>query len=96
MQEDNKLIKDIETRLKTIMIGSLARFEKHFGHLWNFGDEPNTKQENIMREKWEDLREDILNHGNNQIRIAIDSLEDYINYKNKYNYHYQFKITNKE
>lgn len=87
-----KIIKDIETRLRTIMIGSLSRIEKHFGYLWNYGDDLQTKNHEIFSEKWEDLRLEILNHGNNQIRSAIDDMETFFNKENKYLYNYKFVI----
>jgi hypothetical protein len=100
MRQDYKnLIDDIETRFKTLMIGSISRFEKYFGYLWNHGDEPNTKSEEKFRDMWETLRVDLLNHGNNQIRLAIDELIDVLDSKeNKYRYNYKFvfKDKNKE
>lgn len=92
---DKQILKNIETRLKTIMIGGLSRFEKSFGYLWNAEDEPNTEQEELMRDKWEDTRTDLLNHANNQIRLALDELSNYIHYKNKFNFTYDFIIDDK-
>lgn len=87
-----EILKNIETRLRTIMIGSLSRIEKHFGYLWNYGDDAETKNHEIFSEKWEDLRLEILNHGNNQIRAAIDDMEMFFNKENKYVYNYKFLI----
>lgn len=95
MTDNEKIIKDIETRLKTIMIGSISRMEKSFGYLWNYGDEPNTATEEQFADKWEDLREDILNHGNQQIRLAINLLEKHFK-KPHYNYNYKFINNHKE
>jgi hypothetical protein len=92
MNIDNKLINDIEKRMRTLMIGSIARFEESFGYLWKHGDEPSTKQENLFRDKWEDLRYELLNHGNHQIRSAVNELRSYVNNQNKYNYSYNFVI----
>jgi hypothetical protein len=82
---NNNIIKQIETRLKTTMIGSLARFESAFGHLWEDDDE--------YADIWEDVRTSILNNGNHQIRMAIDDLEQFIYHRderlvieNKYRY----------
>lgn len=95
-QENRELIQNIEIRFKTLMIGSISRFEKYFGYLWNHGDEPNTKSEEKFREIWETLRVDLLNHGNNQIRLAIDEMLDVLNSKdNKYRYNYKFIMNNK-
>lgn len=95
-QDDKKIIKNIETRLKTIMIGGLSRFEDSFGYLWNIDNEPQTEYQKNMSDKWEDTRTDFLNHGNHQIRQAIDELLDYIQHKNKFSYSYHFKIKNKD
>lgn len=80
-----QITEQIEKRFKTIMIGSLARFEQEFGYLWNNEEEPNTQQEIYFREKWEDLRNDLLDHGNNQIRNGIQDLNKYLNGVEKYN-----------
>ena len=79
-----QIIEQIETRFKTIMIGSLARFEKEFGSLWGNNDEPSNNQEAFFRDKWEDLRHDLLDHGNNQIRQGLDELNMYLNSVEKY------------
>jgi len=80
-----QIMDQIEKRFKTIMIGSLARFEKEFGYLWNNEEEPNTKQEVYFREKWEELRNDLLDHGNNQIRHGLQDLGRYLSSVEKYN-----------
>lgn len=93
--EKEKLIDDIEKRLKTIMIGSISRFENTFGYLWNHGEDIDTDQHEFFRRKWDDLRNDLLNHGNNQIRLAVDSMYDFFDNKdNKYKYSYKFSFKN--
>lgn len=87
-QED--LLEEIETRIKTTMIGSLAQFEKHFGYLWQNDHANRQKYEDL----WEDTRNNILNNGNNQIRLALKSLGDFLYQKpfqNKYHYKFYFK-----
>lgn len=79
-----QIIEQIETRFKTIMIGALARFEKEFGSLWNYNNEPTNDQEAYFGDKWEDLRHDLLDHGNNQIRQGLDELNMYLNNVEKY------------
>lgn len=74
----------LETRFKTIMIGSIARFENSFGYLWNENDDPRTDQEAFFRDKWEDLRTDILNHANNQIRQGIEEAAKFLDQAEKY------------
>lgn len=91
MNHDNKkILQDIEKRFKTLMIGSLSRFEQSFGYLWNHGHEPTNEKEEFFRDKWEDLRYDLLNHGNNQIRLAISELSDALDTDLRYYYKYQF------
>lgn len=89
-----QIIKNIETRLRTIMIGSLSRIEKHLSYLWNYGDDPETKDQEDFSDKWEELRLEILNHGNNQIRSAINDMVTFFNKENKYNYNYKFIFDN--
>lgn len=91
-KNQKELLQEIEIRFKTLMIGSIARFEKDFGYLWNHGNEPVNDNQIYFRNKWEDLRIDLLNHGNNQIRLALDELFDYLNSNTNYKYNYYFKI----
>jgi hypothetical protein len=93
--QQNKIIKDIETRLKTIMIGSISRIENTFGYLWNHGNEPKTKNQEVFAEKWENLRLSLLNHGNHQIREAVDDLADFFENQKHYSYNYNFVLNNK-
>ena len=90
MNSDNKILPDMENRIKTQLLGRLSRFEQSFGYLWNHGHEPTNEKEEFFRDKWEDLRYDLLNHGNNQIRLAISELDDYLNKDSKYAYKYNF------
>jgi hypothetical protein len=88
----NKIIKDTETRLRTIMIGSISRIENTFGYLWNHGNDPETENQELFGEKWDNLRLSLLNHGNHQIRETIDDLKDFFDKQTNYNYNYEFKI----
>lgn len=94
--ENEKILKEMEKRFKTLMIGSLSRFEQSFGYLWNHGHEPTDEKEEFFRDKWEDLRYDLLNHGNNQIRLAITDLNNYLNKESKYAYQYNFIMKPKQ
>jgi hypothetical protein len=47
MINHQQLIYDVEKRFKTTMIGSLARFEETFGHLWE--EEGPDQQEYLER-----------------------------------------------
>lgn len=79
----------IEKRMRTIMIGSLARFEENFDYLWN--EESEDKQ--YFLELWQKTRQDILDYGNNQIRLARKDFGN-INSKTqpKYKYKYRFDM----
>lgn len=91
---DYDMLKNIETRLKTTMIGSLAKFEEYFGHLW---EEDNSKSLEYER-LWDQTRNAILNNGNNQIRLALDELSSHFiskspqrpTFKEKYRYKFYF------
>jgi hypothetical protein len=90
------IINNAENRLKTTMIGSKAKFEEFFGHLWE-DDNPNIEYYDNL---WEQTRTAILNHGNNQIRLALNELSDYLyNRRNsptiKQKYHYKFNFRNR-
>lgn len=62
--------KDIEKLIKTTMIGSVAKIENIFGPFWGHGksrDERTEKQQRLY-ELFMELREQILDLGNEQIR----------------------------
>ena len=92
----DKIIKDIESRMRTVMIGAISRIEENFGYLWNHGNDPETKNQEIFADKWENLRLELLNHGNHQIRSASDDLKYYFDKQDKYSYNYNFTINNKK
>ena len=59
-------------RLKTVMIGSLSKVENSLGYLWAQHKNENeqlTDQELYFDNVWQDIRNNILNHGNKQIRL---------------------------
>lgn len=90
--QHSKFINSMETKFKTIMIGSLARIEDHFGFLWGHNKNNLTDKEKEFRELWEDLRTEILNHGNFHMRNAIEDMFEYLN-RDKYTY--KFYIDNR-
>ena len=81
----NRLKKEIKKRIQTTMIGSLSSVEKYFGFLWgeDSDSEPTAKQEQ-MREIFEEMRTEILDKGNTQIRNADAEIETYYVTWNKY------------
>lgn len=84
--EDKKLKIAIKKRIETTMIGALASIEKHFGHVWGH---PNVDNEELFA-VYQELRQEILDKGNNQIRSLDGDFEPFEITKRKY--HYQMPI----
>jgi hypothetical protein len=96
MKNKQELIKSIEKRIQTTMIGALARFEENFGHLWN--TEEDSDEAERFWTIWENTRNQVLNNGNNQLRSALDDLGNYLyssgkqdKHKHPYRYKFYFK-----
>lgn len=70
-----KLLKITKKKVQTTMIGALHSIEQHFGFLWNT-DNPGP-EENQLKEIFEDLRSEILDRGNNQIRNLESEFTNY-------------------
>ena len=83
----------IETKLKTSFIGALSQFEQEFGYLWGHGkgQDELTDEELKMRIKWEKVRNNVLNNGNNQIRAIQNELTQYTVKWNRYQYNISVK-----
>lgn len=80
-----RLKKDMRKRIQTTMIGSLSSVEKYFGFLWGEGsDSEPTKDQLYMREVFEEMRTEILDKGNSQIRNSEAEIENYDVVWNKY------------
>jgi hypothetical protein len=73
-----RLKKEIKKRIQTTMIGSLSSVEKYFGFLWGENSESElTKEQMRMREIFEEMRTEILDKGNSQIRNSDSEIENY-------------------
>jgi hypothetical protein len=73
-----RLKKEIKKRIQTTMIGSLTSVEKYFGFLWGENSESElTKEQMRMREIFEEMRTEILDKGNSQIRNSDSEIENY-------------------
>lgn len=74
-----RLIKNVEKKFKTTMIGALAQFEEMFGDLWGHPKrvEDKTSEELENYEQWQIVRTAVLNNGNNQLRAAMDEIAQY-------------------
>lgn len=81
----HRLKKEIKKKIQTTMIGSLSSIERYFGFLWGEDSEEElTKEQERMRDIFEDLRTEILDKGNIQIRNADAEIESYDVSWNKY------------
>jgi hypothetical protein len=101
MNPDNKniLTQLVCKRLETTMIGCLARFESAFGYLWGQNKPLNkdlTDQELYFDDLWRDVRNNILNHGNHQIRSLTNDINKALQDKPVTKYHYKFYVKNPE
>jgi len=69
-----RLKKIITRKLQTSFIGAISEFELAFGDEWGHGlpEEQLTDIQKARRDKWEQVRTNILNRGNAQIR-ALDA-----------------------
>ena len=74
-----QLLQIISKKFQTTMIGALDSFEKAFGYLWGHGKKTSelTNEEAENRVIWEQVRNDILNKGNNQSRAAQEEASRY-------------------
>lgn len=79
-QSKNRLEKIVSTKMKTSFIGALAVFEKNFGYLWGHGiaEEDLTEEQLEMLELWEDIRTEVLNNGNTQLRAAKNEISNHV------------------
>lgn len=95
---DNQQKNILTKRFQTTMIGSLFEFEKAFGYLWGQDKEDKdlTDRELEFLDRWDTVRNQILNNGNNQLRKAISDLTK-ANGNIRYNYRfYKERGTNNE
>lgn len=71
------------TKVKTTMIGALSAIEKKLGFLWGLNDEGEdtgktlSPEETHLKEIYDELRSEVLDIGNNQIRNLATELEQY-------------------
>jgi len=85
--------------LETTMIGSLSKFENVFGYLWaHYKDNADqlTEQEAYFDNMWQDVRNNILNHGNKQKRLLEEDLTKILSGNKNTRYNYRFPVINKD
>jgi len=92
--KNNNIEYILRKKIETTMIGALARFEDGFGDVWGYNTENPTQEQIRNRIIWDKIRNEILDHGNNQLRKGISELRGYKDDKVKYSYYYKFN--NKE
>jgi len=84
----NKLYQVAKKKILTTMIGALDSIEKSFGFLWSGEDTTEQKQ---MRLIYDQIRSDILDKGNTQIRNLEAEFSNYDIVFKKYNTRIPFK-----
>lgn len=62
--------KKVEGLIRTTMIGAISKIEEKFGQFWGFGkpEEERTDRQKKVHDLFMELREEILDLGNEQIR----------------------------
>ena len=87
MNSKKQLMGNMQTKIKTTMIGALCAFEDGFGHFWGHGLPTSELTETQLeyREVWEEVRTDVLNKGNLQSRAAMDEIAQYTLDWNRFN-----------
>ena len=68
-----RLKKIARKKIQTTMIGALDTIEKHLGFLW----EDDSQQSRQLREIYSNVRQEILDRGNDQIRNLDNELNQY-------------------
>lgn len=89
-----RLLEMARRKIETAMIGSLASIEKHFGHLFGFGEYTLTKEQERMKEKYDILRAEILDKGNAQIRHLENDLNNFDVKTNRFHYNIPIRKIN--
>lgn len=73
-----RLYKIASKKVQTTMIGALSSIENHFGFLWGHQEgEEKTPEQETMRELFEEVRAEILDRGNHQIRNMETEFNQY-------------------
>jgi hypothetical protein len=70
-----RLLNAAKKKIQTTMIGSLSTVEKHFSFLWDV--ENPTMEQDQLKNLFEDLRSEILDRGNTQIRNLENEFSNY-------------------
>ena len=77
----------MQRKVQTTMIGALSSIEDHLGFLWGHNSEaPLTNDQEEFKRAYENLRSEILDKGNAQIRNVESELSTYDVIWNRYKY----------
>ena len=83
----DRLTKNCKKKIQTTMIGALSSIEDHLGFLWGHkSDEALSEEQEKMRQLYEELRSEILDKGNTQMRNIDAELTQYDINWNRYQY----------
>ena len=85
-----RLLEISKKKIQTTMIGALSSIEKHLAFLW----ESNDSQQ--LKEIFDELRSEILDRGNTQIRNLENEFTNYEILWKKYNINLPFKKENRD
>lgn len=82
-----KLLSTVSKRINTTMIGALSSIEKHLGYLWGESEDGElTPEQQEFERLYEELRTEILDKGNSQIRQLESDLNLYEVEQVRYNF----------
>ena len=88
----DRLAKNCKKKVQTTMIGALSSIEDHLGFLWGHkSDEALSEEQEKMRQLYEELRSEILDKGNPQMRNIDAELTQYDINWNRYQYQIPIK-----
>lgn len=75
----NRLRNNASKKVRTTFIGAIDSFEKKFGEIWGHNKDITllTEEQKIWREVWEEVRKEVLDKGNNQLRALCMEIDDY-------------------
>ena len=82
------LFKSCKKKIQTTMIGALSTLEESLGFLWGFeiDDQEITKEQEHLKQIYEEARAKILDRGNTQIRNLESEFAGFEITKKKYKY----------
>lgn len=74
-----RLDRIITQKLNTTFIGAISTFEKNFSFLWGAGKKESelTDEEKHLLNIWQNVRTEVLNNGNNQLRALRNELQNH-------------------